>query len=250
MNTSRSIDERGDFDRAYDALAHREPVLAGVIEVYGRPLPFEWHDGGRTGSSNFAALLLHITGQRISAVAAFTIFDRIAKAAGGGIPTAERISALGSDQLRACGLSTAKAGYALNLAEAQTSGTVDIEHLGEVDDATVIAALTSIRGMGLWSAQTFLVHNLRRPDVLPIGDLGVRRGMRALWQLASLPSLSETRQRGMAWAPWRSYAAALLWRSLRPPGEPADPKERALAIVARHHGSGPLRPTGSTTRWT
>jgi DNA-3-methyladenine glycosylase II len=212
---------------AYGELARREPVFAMLIARYGRPDPFEWHDGGRTGSSQFAAMLLHIVGQQISAVAAFMIYDRIS-AATGGIPAPAAVLSLGLDRLRACGLSAARAGYALALAEAQTTGAIDLEHLDALGDADVIAALTAVRGIGTWSAETFLIHNLHRPDVLPAGDLGLRRAIQAQWHLDQLPAVREVRSRASAWAPWRSYAAALLWRSLRPPGEASDPKQRAL----------------------
>jgi 3-methyladenine DNA glycosylase/8-oxoguanine DNA glycosylase len=82
------VPSKSTWDRAYRSLARRDRVLAEVIAEYGRPPPFQWHDGGRTGSSRFAAMLLHVVGQQISAVAAFTIFDRIATAARGGVPTA------------------------------------------------------------------------------------------------------------------------------------------------------------------
>jgi 3-methyladenine DNA glycosylase/8-oxoguanine DNA glycosylase len=95
-----------------------DPVLAEVINTYGRPRAFEWHDGGRTSTSKFAAMLLHVAGQRISAAAAFTIYDRIASLAA-GVPTAAAIAALGPERLRRCGLSAARAGYAVALAEAE-----------------------------------------------------------------------------------------------------------------------------------
>jgi DNA-3-methyladenine glycosylase II len=211
----------------YRDLAGREPVFARLITGYGCPDPFEWHDGGRTGSSQFAAMLLHIVGQQISAVAAFAIYDRIS-AATGGVPTPAGILGLGQDRLRACGLSQARTGYALALAEAQTTGMIDIEGLDTLGDADAIAALTAVRGIGTWSAQTFLIHNLHRPDVLPGGDLGIRRAVQTQWHLDTLPSPREVSSRASAWVPWRSYAAAMLWRSLRPPGEASDPKQRAL----------------------
>jgi DNA-3-methyladenine glycosylase II len=213
--------------QAYAALAERDPVLARVISVYGGPSPFEWHDGGRTGTSKFAAMLLHVVGQQISAQAAFTIYDRIS-AATAGLPTAQAIAGLGPDRLRDCGLSRARAGYAVALAAAELSGALDIEHLGSVPDDEAVARLTAVRGVGLWSAQTFLLHNLARPDVLPEADRGIGQAIQQLWQLERRPSSGQVRRRGLAWSPYRSYAAALLWRSLRPAGEPSDPKERAL----------------------
>jgi 3-methyladenine DNA glycosylase/8-oxoguanine DNA glycosylase len=214
--------------QAYAILADRDPVLAGVINTYGRPRPFEWHDGGRTGSSKFAAMLLHVVGQQISAEAAFTIYDRIASLAGDGVPSAAAIAGLGPQRLQRCGLSGARARYAAALAQAQMSGGLDIENLAGLCDDEVIERLTSVPGIGPWSAQTFLIHNLARPDVLPEADNGIRHAVQRLWHLDTVPSAGEVRRRGVVWSPYRSYAAALLWRSLRPVGELSDPKERAL----------------------
>jgi DNA-3-methyladenine glycosylase II len=224
---NRAVIDRSLDPRAYPSLGSAEPVFAGLIETYGQPCPFDWHDGGRTGGSQFASMLLHVVGQQISAAVAFRIYDRIADACG-AIPTAEAILALGERALRTAGLSTAKASYALALAQTQSEGTINIETMSGMDDAAIIAALTAVRGIGLWSAQTFLIHNMARPDVLPAGDLGVRRAVAALWHLPELPSPSSVATRGSSWAPYRSYAAALLWRSLAPAGEESDPKARAL----------------------
>lgn len=226
MMTGSVVDRSLDA-RAYVLLARDEPVFARLNAIYGHPSPFDWHDGGRTGTSQFAAMTLHIVGQQISAAAAFRIYDRLATACGGK-PTAATILALGTEPLRDAGLSGAKSSYVLALAEAQASGVIDIEAMAAINDADVITALTAIRGIGLWSAQTFLIHNLARPDVLPAGDLGIRRAVAAQWQLADLPTPSAVLARAVAWAPYRSYAAALLWRSLAPVGQESDPKARAL----------------------
>jgi DNA-3-methyladenine glycosylase II len=222
----------GKIDRApdpqvYRVLGRAEPVFARLISKYGHPPPFEWHDGGRTGDSQFAAMLLHIVGQQISAVVAFRIFDRIA-AACGEIPTAATILGLTAQRLQDTGLSGAKTSYVLALADAQAGGTIDVESLSNFNDAEVIAQLTGIRGIGLWSAQTFLIHNLARPDVLPAGDTGIRRAIATQWAMRDLPSPRAVASRGQVWAPYRSYGAALLWRSLTPVCEESDPKARAL----------------------
>src|ERR1700744_643475 len=172
-----------DDEHAYAELAGRDPILAGVIDVYGTPEPFAWHDGGRTGTSKFAAMLLHVAGQRISAAAAFTIYDRIRAAAGGGPPPARPIAGLGPDRLHEYGLARARAGYAIALAEAELSGGLDIEHLEAGPDDEVVARLTAVRGIGVWSAQTFLIHNLARPDVWPEADQGIRQAIIRLWRL-------------------------------------------------------------------
>jgi 3-methyladenine DNA glycosylase/8-oxoguanine DNA glycosylase len=217
---------------AYDALADRDAVLARLISVYGHPPPFGWHDGGRTGHSKFAAMALHMIGQQISAVAAFAIYDRLA-AATAGIPTPRAIEALGSDRLMATGAGRSKASSLQGLARAQLDGIIDIEDLCDRDDETVIAALTALPGIGLWTAQTFLIHNLARPDVLPATDGGIRPAVATQWHLADLPGPAAVAERGLRWKPYRSYAAALLWRSLAPAGQESDPKARALRSVNR-----------------
>ncbi|MEV6863378.1 hypothetical protein AB0M44_20535 [Streptosporangium subroseum] len=181
-------------------------------------------------------MALHIIGQQISATVAFIVFDRVA-AAIGHIPTPDSVIALGAERLRECGLSRTKAAYVLDLAQRQTSGLIDIENMASLDDDEAIAVLTAVHGIGLWSAQTFLIHQLHRPDVLPAGDGGVRRAIREAWKLDELPAVGEVRDMATGWAPYRSYAAALLWRSLRPAGEPSDPKARALSREAKMTGS-------------
>jgi DNA-3-methyladenine glycosylase II len=232
----RSIDPR-----AYGALGRKDRVFKRLIDVFGEPPPFEWHDGGRTGTSLFAAMTLHIVGQQISAVVAFRIYDRLA-AACGGVPKAAAVLRLGATRLREIGLSNAKVSYVRALADAQIKREIDIEAMAELDDAAIIGELTAIRGIGLWTAQTFLIHNLARPDVLPSGDLGIRRAMAARWGLGDLPSPKAVADIGLRWAPYRSYAAALLWRSLAPVGAESDPKARAIAAEA-----GDTPDTHSTT---
>jgi len=231
MASKPAVIDRSVDPHAYLDLGRREPVFDRLIAIYGHPAPFDWHDGGRTGTSQFAAMLLHIVGQQISAALAFHVYDRVA-AACGGIPSAKAILSVGAPALRAAGLSRAKVSYVLALAEAQSNGAIDIEAMSDLDDGAVIEGLTAIRGIGLWSAQTFLIHNLARPDVLPAADLGIRRAIAAQWRLKDLPSPHEVQTRAAKWAPYRSYAAALLWRSLAPANEESDPKARALAAEA------------------
>ncbi len=197
----------------YDVLLETDEVLRRLAEIHGRPDPFRWNTGGRTGSSRFAGLLVHILSQQISTAVAFLLFDRIA-AATGGMPDPARVAALGIDRLRSLGLSGAKAGYVDHLARLQLDGSLDIDGLDGLDDGQATAALTAVRGIGPWTAEMFLIDQLHRPDVLPAGDLGIRHAVRDAWDLADLPSVEEVRQRGIAWSPNRTYAAALLWASL------------------------------------
>jgi DNA-3-methyladenine glycosylase II len=125
---------------------------------------------------------------------------------------------------------------AMVLSLRQADGTVDLEKMGALGDSEVTAALTAVPGIGLWSAQTFLLRQLHQPDALPAGDTGIRRAVAGAWALAFLLTPGQVEGRAAAWAPYRSYASALLWKSLRPPGEPSDPKAHALSAGGRGEG--------------
>ena len=220
--------KQDSLELPYSELVRREPIFATVVQTYGAVDPFLWHDGGRTGDSKFAAMVLHIAGQQISTRVAFTIFDRIATLTG-GVPSAARVAALDFAELRATGLSNAKTRYIQTLAQSEVSGIIDLEHLDELGDDEAIARLIAQPGIGIWSAEMFLIHQLHRPDVLPSGDIGIRRGIQKLWALESAPTIKETIARAAAWSPYRSYASALLWRALAPADALSDQKERAVA---------------------
>jgi DNA-3-methyladenine glycosylase II len=210
---SRTLASRREATLAYDCLTALDEVLDGISSQHGRPDPFFWDDGGRSASSNFAAMVLHIISQQISAKVAFVMFDRLTDKIGAA-PNPQNVLRLGLDELRAVGMSRAKASYVLNLAERHVSGVLNTEQLDEFDDQHVIDSLTSVRGVGPWTAQMFLLHQLRRPDVLPAGDLGIRHAVRNGWSWASTPSVEDVTRLGEKWSPYRSYAAALLWSSL------------------------------------
>jgi DNA-3-methyladenine glycosylase II len=212
----------------YRHLVHVEPLFESVLDTYGEVDPFVWHDGGRTGSSNFAAMVLHIAGQQISMRVAFAVFDRIA-ALTGGVPEPRVVASLDFDELRGAGLSNAKTRYIQALAQTQAMGLIDLETMDNLTDAEAMAHLVAQPGIGVWSAEMFLIHQLHRPDVLPAGDIGIRRGIQKMWSLPEAPAIRDTITRGEAWSPYRSYAAALLWRSLAPVDELSDPKEREVA---------------------
>jgi DNA-3-methyladenine glycosylase II len=200
---------------AYAALAAADPVLDKLVAAHGMPDPFDFHDGGRTAGSNFAAMTLHILGQQISTKVAFVLYDRLS-AQTSGTPTPQAVLALGADRIRALGASRAKAAYLLNLAGHVGSGALDIEHMDDLSDQQATDALTQVKGIGAWSAQMFLIHQLRRSDVLPAADIGIRSAARTLWSLGDMPSAKAVTLLAQPWAPYRSYAAALLWSSLIP----------------------------------
>ena len=148
---------------------------------------------------------------------AVQLFRRVEAAAGGTLDPGGVVG-LGTERLRELGLSRAKATTVVGVAERHLAGTLDTDRLAGASDDEVTAALTAARGVGPWTAQMFLIHQLRRPDVLPAGDLGIRHAVAAGWQWqgSGLPSAAEVAQLGRGWRPYRTYAAALLWASLRP----------------------------------
>jgi len=207
------VDDTGRAAFVY--LSLRDPVLAGLTARYGRPDPFAWPAvGRRLLAGNVAAMTLHIVSQQISTAAALTIYDRIVTAAGVPVLSAEALSHLSVDELRSAGLSRAKALALSELARAQTEGRIDLEHMDHLSDQEAYDALVGLRGVGPWSAQVFMISQLRRPDVLPSADVGLRMAVQREWRLPARPSAGEVETRGEPWSPFRTYAAALLWASL------------------------------------
>jgi DNA-3-methyladenine glycosylase II len=210
-----------DVSPAYQFLTRRDPVLAAISDRVGHPDPFAWDGQHVAGDDLFAGLTLHLVGQQISTATAFAIYRRLTTAAEASPLTPEAVAGLGAGQLRAAGLSAAKARALDDLASGTLSGTISLEALRTVDDTEAIQRLTALRGIGPWSAQMFLLHQLRRPDVLPAGDVGLRTAVQRAWHLDKRPAESELTDRGLRWAPFRSYAAALLWASLHTPDAPS-----------------------------
>jgi DNA-3-methyladenine glycosylase II len=160
----------------------------------------------------FGTLVRAIIGQQISSKAAASIHGRLVEI-GGEPHRPERLIELGEVALRGVGLSGVKARYVLNLAEAVASGAVPLDAMDDSwPDARIIEALVSIKGIGVWTAEMFLIFALNRPDVLPVGDLGVRAGLRARHGLVELPKPSECHALAEAWRPYRSIASWYLWK--------------------------------------
>jgi DNA-3-methyladenine glycosylase II len=196
---------------AYDVLARRDPGLAALIPSVGTPDPFSWDVlDAAAGGNALAALALHIVSQQISTTAAIAIFARLRDALGGTID-APSILGASLDDLRAVGLSGAKARSLVDLAERVADGRLSFERLAAGDDAAAQTELDDVRGVGPWSAQMFMLHSLRRPDVFPAADVGLQRAAQSAFGLDQRPSTDELALRADAWRPFRSYAAALLW---------------------------------------
>jgi DNA-3-methyladenine glycosylase II len=197
---------------AYETLARGDPVLGELADRLGHPDPFAWTGQERTQVDPFEALVLHVVGQQISIKAALTIYDRLRATAGAVTPKA--ILAAGPGQLRATGLSAAKSAAVAALAGAISTGTLDLSQLRTLDDETALDHLVAQRGIGPWTAQMFLIHRLHRPDVLPSGDVGLQEAIHRAYSLARRPNPRDAAERAAAWLPYRTYAAAILWRSV------------------------------------
>ncbi|MSP59946.1 MAG: DNA-3-methyladenine glycosylase 2 family protein [Myxococcales bacterium] len=194
-------------------LKRSDPVLARVIAEVG-PCRFR----ARSEGTHFDAIVRAIIYQQLSGKAAATIHARF-DGLHGGPPTPAQVLATSDEKLRAVGLSRQKLGYLKDLAERALSSEVAIDRLQDLDDTAVIAALTRVKGIGLWTAQMFLLFRLGRPDVLPDGDLGIRKAVKRAYQLRTLPEPARVLAIGAKWRPYASIAAWYLWRSLDGDGE-------------------------------
>jgi DNA-3-methyladenine glycosylase II len=189
-----------------------DPVMGKLVEAHGR-LEEEERTRGRPADA-YGALVRSIVGQQLSTKAARTIYERLTGLYEGTTPTPEQLIDTDPDELRGVGLSRAKASYLRSLAEHVVSGELELERLAELSDDEVAEQLTAVKGLGQWTADMFLIFHLRRPDVLPVGDLGVRRAVELAYGLEGLPSPAELEQIAEPWRPHRSLASLYLWRSL------------------------------------
>jgi len=186
--------------------------MAGLIDQIG-PLSVRARKRGRPDDA-YGTLVRSITGQQLSTKAAATIYGRLTELYGGRTPTPEEILGTDPQQLRAIGLSNAKAAYLRDLAEHIVDGELPIDDLAAMPDAKVAETLIAIKGLGRWTVDMFLMFHLGRPDVLPVGDLGIRKAMQIHYGLEDLPSPSEMERIADAWRPHRTLASLYLWESL------------------------------------
>lgn len=186
--------------------------MAGLLKRIGK-LDFE-HRWEYPRSDAYGSLLRSITGQQLSTTAARTIFGRLLELFGGRPPTPAELLAANSDDLRAAGLSGAKVTYARDLADHIERGDLRLDRLHELPDEEVSRELTAVKGLGQWTADMFMIFHLGRPDVLPVGDLGVRRGAELSYGLVALPKPAELLTLAEPWRPYRSLASLYLWESL------------------------------------
>jgi DNA-3-methyladenine glycosylase II len=187
-------------------LKQADPVLAAIIEQVG-PYRMNYDEPG------FASLAEAIVYQQLHGKAAATIFNRLTDLA--GLPlTPAGILKLSEEQMRSAGLSKQKLSYLRDLAAKTASGEVDFTRLPDMEDAEVIHELTKIKGIGVWTSHMFLMFSLRRPNILPTGDLGIQMAIRKHYRKRKLPKPAQMEKLARCWEPYRSVACWYLWRSL------------------------------------
>ncbi|MET0824120.1 MAG: DNA-3-methyladenine glycosylase 2 family protein [Solirubrobacterales bacterium] len=194
-------------------LAASDPVMAALVERHGE-LSVEGRRRRRPAVDAYGMLLRSVIGQQLSVKAAATIYDRVLALFGGRTPPPEKLLEVEPQELRDVGLSWRKVEYVRDLAEHVLSGELELDRLDRLSDERVIAEITAVRGFGLWSAQMFLIFFLERPDVLPTGDLGIRKAAQAAYGLDQPPGPAELERIAEPWRPHRSLASVYLWESL------------------------------------
>jgi DNA-3-methyladenine glycosylase II len=203
--------------KALDHLTKSDPVMAGIIKRVG---PFKM----AYRNPVFQMLVRAIVFQQLSTKAAGTIYDRFEEAAGGEV-TPDSILNLSVGEMRRVGLSKQKIAYIRDLAGHTIEGRLDFSKLPELSDEEVIATLTAVKGIGVWTAHMFLMFSLKRPNVLPTGDLGIKSAIKKAYKKRyktkdGYPTAAHIEKIAKNWHPYCSIASWYLWRSLDHPAEP------------------------------
>ena len=202
--------------RAAEALG-ADPVMSSLVKECG-PLALKPTD------DYFFTLVDSIASQQLSSKVAATIVRRIkALVPGKETLNAEDIDALPDETLRGVGLSWSKVRYIKDLAAHVLSGELDLAHISQLEDEEIIKELVTVKGIGRWTAEMFLIFSLARPDVLAVDDFGLRAGMQRLYGLPDLPKPAQMREIAEPWKPYRSYASLYLWH-----GHETSPKVAAM----------------------
>jgi DNA-3-methyladenine glycosylase II len=195
------------WDKARRALMRRDPIMGAIIRAH--PKVFMVSRG-----EPFNTLARAICGQQISVKAAQAVWTRLVTCCGEMTP--EKVLAKKRTELRACGLSDRKTEYIADLAQHFADGKIHPHRWPQMSDEEIIAELVDVRGIGRWTAEMFLMFNLLRPDVFPLDDLGLQKGIRVAYFKGRKTSLNRMKKLGETWRPWRSVATWYLWRSLDP----------------------------------
>ncbi|HYD58322.1 MAG TPA: DNA-3-methyladenine glycosylase [Burkholderiales bacterium] len=195
------------WDRAKRALARDDPVMRAILKAH--PKVFMQQRG-----EPFFTLARAIVGQQISVKAAQSVWNRFELCVGAVTP--ENVLRQKRTALRACGFSDRKVEYVADLAQHFADGRIHVHRWPQMDDEAIIEELTEVRGIGRWTAEMFLMFNLLRPDVFPLDDLGLQKGIRVAYFKGRKVSVRTMKRLGETWRPWRSVATWYLWRSLDP----------------------------------
>jgi DNA-3-methyladenine glycosylase II len=194
------------------ALRAADPVMERLIDEHGALVRADLKRE-RPGDA-YGALLRSIVGQQLSTKAAATIYGRMLDLFGGHAPTPKQLLAVDPDKIRAAGLSRPKISYLRDLAVHIEKDELELEHLDELPDEEVIEQLTAVKGIGEWSAHMFLMFHLGRPDILPVGDQGIRRAIQVQYRLRKVPDPKRLEKIARPWRPYRTLACLYLWSSL------------------------------------
>jgi 3-methyladenine DNA glycosylase/8-oxoguanine DNA glycosylase len=195
-----------DMRKAVLHLKKSDPVMRGIIDRIG-PCKMQF------GEPVFHSLAEAIVYQQLNGKAAATIFKRFAALAGDPL-TPKGILKLTPEHMRSAGLSKQKASYLFDMAERAHRGELDFSRLPDLSDQEVIEHLTQVKGVGVWTAHMFLMFTLRRPNILPTGDYGVRMAMKKAYNKRKPPKPEAMEKIAEPWAPYRSIACWYLWQSL------------------------------------
>ena len=193
------------LEKARRSLRRRDPTLGALIRRVG---PCDIRPQG----DPYRSLMRSVVYQQLAGAAAGAIAGRLRRAHGGRYPAPAQLLAASDRQLREVGLSRQKIATLRALAEAFADGTLSSRRLRRMDDEAVVEAVTQIRGIGEWTAHMLLIFSLGSPDVLPVGDYGVRKGARTVYGLPELPDRRALEALGERWRPYRSVAAWYPWR--------------------------------------
>lgn len=192
--------------KAITHLKRADPVLAGLIDRIG-PCRIEY------GPPEFHSLAEAIVYQQLNGKAALRIFERLTALAGQPL-SPSGILELSDDQMRSVGLSKQKSSYLRDMAERTRQGQLDFSKLADLSDEEVVAHLTQVKGVGVWTAQMFLMFTLRRPNVLPTGDFGVQSAIKKHYRKRRLPTPAEIKKIARPWEPYCTIACWYLWKSM------------------------------------
>jgi DNA-3-methyladenine glycosylase II len=215
----RNKEDQALLQQALEHLADADPHMSQAIKDIGPPPP-------RHRPASFATLMDVIIAQQVSTASARAISGRLAERLSrpnGGKVTPERFIALTDADLRAVGFSRQKTGYGRDLAHAFLQGRVSIPKLKRLTDEDAIIVLSSVKGIGRWSAEVFLLFALQRPDIMPAQDLALLVAAQRMKKWRSRPEPKKLLKLAETWRPYRSYAARMLWhyyRNGKPAGQP------------------------------